>query len=508
MAKKRAQTRQYSKSLARSGPELRPEQIRLADEAQTDKNKVYTQSDLNQNAGGGGGGAIPDPIDLDGYAKTDYVDSADQALNTLIAANAQAIEDIDIPEGGESYDDTAIKEELSDLQTAFDTAVLAAQGGAENLEIELQSYAKKEDIPPSPDLTEYVKKEDIAEGADLTEYAKTEYVDSEIAKIAPPKEFPETSQGDLERAESGDLMINYVYSTRTSNIDKGSWYQQSVRTSLAFPDELADDYEVGFPLNRATHIVIPGKNPVLNTQTDDQLWHDEDYSKTLTAGDFVRLVYTSKGVTYFPSEKIDMTVTLGDYVKKARINNTDHYIFEVQSISANIEAVHSFGDALNKSYKDPDNHLYINTRGNDGVYVTPEKLEQTLNDFVPAPRLPGFTWKCIDYPASDEGEVRGSAPIGHGQFAYNADNTTFYISGVTACGLSIATQSSSFSQYTIPAVMSIYHEENGLCVFIKVEAIQLQSYAGQNYFRVVRSGYAKQVLTAGKTYNITLSGVF
>lgn len=142
MAKRTTKTEVVTKTFARSGPEIRPDQIRLADEAQVDPNKVYTQSDINQNAGGG---AIPDPIDLDGYAKTDYVDSADQALNTLIAANAQAIEDIDISEGGESYDDTAIKNDIADLQGAFDTAVLAAQEGAENLEIDLQSYAKKED---------------------------------------------------------------------------------------------------------------------------------------------------------------------------------------------------------------------------------------------------------------------------------------------------------------------------------------------------------------------------
>ena len=134
------------KAMARSGPELHPDQIRLDDSVQTDKTKVLTQSDINSgvSGGGGGGGAAPD---LTGYAKTDYVDSADNALGALIAANTQAIEDIDIPEGGESYDDTEIKKEVSDLQGAFDTAVIAAQEGAEKLEIELQSYAKKEDIP-------------------------------------------------------------------------------------------------------------------------------------------------------------------------------------------------------------------------------------------------------------------------------------------------------------------------------------------------------------------------
>lgn len=558
MAKRTTKTKVVTKAMARSGPELTPSQIRLDDSVQTDNEKVFTQSDLNQSmssGGGGGGGIAPD---LKDYAKTEYVDSADNALNDLIAANTKAIEEIDIPagiapdlddyatteyvDGGDAVLDKKIaavakdldviendytttdefnllnskvsqnKKDIASLGDAFDTAVAAAQDGAENLEIELQSYAKKEDIPPSPDLTEYAKKEDIPEGADLTEYAKTEYVDNEIAKIAPPKEFPDTSQGDLERAESGDLMLSWFYSVRASYIDTGNWYQSNARISLAFPDELHGNYEAGFPLNRATHIVIPGKNPVLNTQTSDQLWHDEDYSKTLTAGNFVRLVYTSKGVTQFPSEKIDMIVTLGDYVKKARLNNVDHYIFEVQSISANIEAVHAYADPLNERYKDPDNHLYINTRANDGVYVTPEKLEETLNDFVPAPRLPGFTWEFKDYPEARNAEEgvseQGSAAVTPGEFTWNSENSTFYISCTSACGILLGNQQSSFSAYTIPAVMTIYDQAMGLCAFIKVSSVQIQSYAGQHYFRIVRSGYAKQVLSAGKTYNITLSGVF
>ena len=139
-------TEVVTKALARSGPDLHPDQIRLDDSVQTDKTKVLTQSDINSGLSGGGGGGGPAP-DLSGYAKTDYVDSADNALGALIAANTQAIEDIEIPEGGESYNDEAIKKEISDLQDAFDTAVAAAQEGAENLTIELQTYAKKEDIP-------------------------------------------------------------------------------------------------------------------------------------------------------------------------------------------------------------------------------------------------------------------------------------------------------------------------------------------------------------------------
>ena len=41
-------------------------------------------------------------------------------------------------------EDAVLSAELGDLQAGFDTAVLAAQDGADNLTIELQSYSKKD----------------------------------------------------------------------------------------------------------------------------------------------------------------------------------------------------------------------------------------------------------------------------------------------------------------------------------------------------------------------------
>lgn len=90
MAKRTTKTEVVTKALARSGPEIQPNQIRLADEAQTDKTKIFTQTDVNQGmSGGGGGGVTPD---LKDYAKTEYVNSANNALNDLIAGNAKALE--------------------------------------------------------------------------------------------------------------------------------------------------------------------------------------------------------------------------------------------------------------------------------------------------------------------------------------------------------------------------------------------------------------------------------
>ena len=228
-------TEVVTKAMARSGPDLHPDQIRLDDSVQTDKTKVFTQSDINagMSGGGGGGGGGPAP-DLSEYAKTKYVDegdaanaaaivaeanardTADKANLGLIEANKKAIEAIEIPEGGESYDDAEIKQDISDLQDAFDTAVAAAQEGAENLTIELQSYAKKTEIPTdNKDLANgagYITASDLPEGADLSDYAKTDYVDSADAALndliaANTKAIEELPTGGIDWANLPVLAV-------------------------------------------------------------------------------------------------------------------------------------------------------------------------------------------------------------------------------------------------------------------------------------------------------------
>ena len=72
------------------------------------------------------------------------------------AAIQEVAKDLDVVENDYTTTDdfnllndkvTQNKKDIASLGEAFDTAVLAAQDGAEALEIELQSYAKKEDIP-------------------------------------------------------------------------------------------------------------------------------------------------------------------------------------------------------------------------------------------------------------------------------------------------------------------------------------------------------------------------
>ena len=191
--KRKTTTEVVTKALARSGPELRPDQIRLADEAQLDKNKVYTQSDLNQS-GGGGGGVAPD---LSEYAtkealntEADARDTGDKANlgliesvsakvngnTTQIQVNAAAIAAIDTsgegpdlsgfytkPQADEKFATkaellqdheawTRADDKIKEAYIASDTAL------ATSISEELKNYVRKEDIPEIPEIPEVPEK--------------------------------------------------------------------------------------------------------------------------------------------------------------------------------------------------------------------------------------------------------------------------------------------------------------------------------------------------------------
>ena len=181
--KKSTTTETYSKSLARSGPDLRPNQILLdkdnAKRVGIDPESVSTQSDLNAalaNGGGGGGGGGGGDINLDGYATTEQLTQEAHARETGDKAN----------QAGITQANKAIQENEKDIESlgsAFDTAVIAAQEGAENLEIELQTYAKKTDTytKTETDAT-FAKKTDIPDAPgeiNLDGYATTEALEQE-----------------------------------------------------------------------------------------------------------------------------------------------------------------------------------------------------------------------------------------------------------------------------------------------------------------------------------------
>jgi len=102
MAKRTTKTEVVTKAMARSGPEITPEQIRLSDDAQPDTNKVYTQRDYNEaiNGGGEGGGGIAP--DLSKYATKEALDSeastrevGDNSLATSMAKEKSDREAVD-----------------------------------------------------------------------------------------------------------------------------------------------------------------------------------------------------------------------------------------------------------------------------------------------------------------------------------------------------------------------------------------------------------------------------
>ena len=142
----------------------------------------------------------------------------------------------------------------------------------------------------------------------------------------------------------------------------------------------------------------------------------------------------------------------------------------------------------------------------DASVVRDELLNNKIEDEVKgntAPRLPGFTWNYKAY--ADEAN---KAPVTPGEFTWNKEDSTFYISCTSACGILLGNQQSSFAPFVTQAVMTIYEQGMVLRALAQVIVIELKSYAGQHYFQIVRGGYARQTLNAGKSYNITLSGVF
>jgi len=156
-------TKSYAKSLARSGPELQPSQIRLADEAQTDKGKVFTQTDVNQGMGSGGGGA-----DLTGYAKTNYVDSADNALNDLLATETQARKDGDAAASYQLQQAEIGLEAKIEANTAAIEAIEVPEGGGSDPSLPYALVISETDSDTLPP-----KEKSASEGVATTQILET-----------------------------------------------------------------------------------------------------------------------------------------------------------------------------------------------------------------------------------------------------------------------------------------------------------------------------------------------
>lgn len=95
-------------------------------------------------------------VDLSGYATEEWVTETLGDTNKAVDQNSGAI---------------------SDLQEAFDTAVLAAQEGSEKLELDLQSYAKKADTYSKGEVDALIP--EVPEAPDLSGYALADHTHPE-----------------------------------------------------------------------------------------------------------------------------------------------------------------------------------------------------------------------------------------------------------------------------------------------------------------------------------------
>jgi hypothetical protein len=103
-----------------------------------------------------------------------------------------------------------------------------------------------------------------------------------------------------------------------------------------------------------------------------------------------------------------------------------------------------------------------------------------------------------------------SIPPLPGSFSFDNGSTTFYISGTSAEGTKLLdTTYSPFNDYNITGMGSLYDQAKGgvLTGFFKFGTVRVQSYGGGVYYKITRTGYAKQQLTDGNNYEIKISGL-
>ena len=236
---KRTVTEVVTKALARSGPELYPNQIRLADAAQSDpKSTVLTQSDFNQgHVGGSGGGGSINPDQLNGLATKEELEKESDARKTGDKSLLGLVEDTrdDVDAISKDYTTaaqyagldariTTNSSNITSLQEGFDDAIKAGQENAENIEIEFQSCAKKADTysKVETDAT-FAKKEDIPEGGDLSAYPTREEMNagdaSNLQLISTNKEEIDAIDGRLQTVENTPTPVTRILKGNNVTLD-------------------------------------------------------------------------------------------------------------------------------------------------------------------------------------------------------------------------------------------------------------------------------------------------
>jgi hypothetical protein len=217
--------------------------------------------------------------------------------------------------------------------------------------------------------------------------AEIEQLKDDLVNILPPPpEPPPTADGDLEKAEAGELLFVTLKSEKQSNLFDRIPYMSSPTHLWAWPDDYwsANGSGGNREISEISHICFPSKNQYLNTVDNTQKYYAQDFSETLQPGDFVRYKYICNSVSTHPSAKMDVTFVLGEMERKFNTKGDDFFVFAVTEATTAKDTptgVHGYGDNLSASGI-PDHKFYVNTMAQDfeREYVTPEYLDERLED--------------------------------------------------------------------------------------------------------------------------------
>lgn len=588
--KPKTTTEVVTKALARSGPEITPEQIRLADDAQPDKNKVYTQRDYNESvSGGGGGGVAPD---LKDYAKTDYVDSADNALGALIAANTQAIEDIEIPEGGIAPDldgyakteyvdagDAALdgkiaqvakdldavendytttdefntlnskvsqnKKDIASLGDAFDTAVLAAQEGADKLEIELQSYAKKEDIPEgaeTPTLDAVCQKGAVTTATiGCSGLSTTGVIDAHCkwhdvpyanfqgsdAKADLTIQDRVVTVGDTTRSEAATLNVHGTVNatefvgdgSKLTGLPSGSSVRYPIKEVLAEGNQAEAGQTLHFrvkeseipdiPFTRGSIDIEGGSGfrlgGLVSYYTMNAPFSIDTGSGNVT--EFDNSVCRLSAADAYYHGDLDGTYCEGSvgitglqFWSNQTGLSCNHYGFNLRvgEDSRNpLLSIRTDERETTPGTWEPFSVVQATEFIGDG-----SKLTNLPTSGAAAPALPGHKWKLIPYSAAEK--------PGPGEFMHDDSTQSYYFNATDADGVVFGNPLNVFDAYSVNGTMlvSLYKQGTGIEGIFKAAAVALKTELDKTYFHIVEANHQRLNLQEGQTYNVVASGLF
>ena len=631
--KRKTTTEVVTKALARSGPEITPSQIRLDDSVQTDNNKVFTQSDVNQSMGSGGGGGGGIAPDLDGYVKTEELaaeadarDTGDKANlgliqsvsakvdgnTTEIQKNTAAIAALDTsgegpdlsgfytkPETDEKFStkaellqdheawtladekikeayiasDTALatsiaevandldavendytttaefntlnskvsqnKKDIASLGEAFDTAVLAAQDGADALNIELQSYAKKDDTYTKPETdTTFAK----LSGADFTGDVKADkYIAGQDFRNGPLTDVGVEVDGQkgivhlkgqsnavtpIEVFESGSN-VNNVSASVFKVTNEGACKAKSFEGDGSKLTGLPTGGAVGI-----NEVLTEGNNAdpgqSLNfgiTQGDIPPFPFTRDSIDFDAGSGLRLGGLATYYTMNEPFSVDTEngVTQEFAYSTRRLSAVDDY-YHAESrggttISTGVGVAGIFFRGSN-GFFDVGNGTGVLTVGDpDAPILNIEARTYDGTSSITAGEFIGDGSKLTNLPITGGSALPGqkwnlvtahALPPSPGEMMWVDGDNALYCHATTADGIVLGNASTNFGQYDVNGTMIIAMYKQGLGVeaVFKAATVQMMTQNGQTFWKFLKTNHARFNLSEGTSYNVTASGLF